>query len=144
MRLLASRWRRKTAGGASAAAAVPPGARPLDAAALLAGVPHLHPSVECLRDRRRGFVLAWPLDPGRPPRATWLGRLLAGPPRRHRLVLDSLGRRTVELIDGRRTLDEIAAVMARETGHGRGEMNQALLAFIGQLARRRVAAVTPR
>ena len=129
----------------SSSPALPPGVRQADAAALLRGVPRLNPHVERVSDRRYGCLLAWPVaEPEDQRRRGWLPRWHAktAPRRRRRLVLDDLGRRTVELIDGRRTLAEIAAVLAHESGHDAAAMEQAVLAFIGQLVRRRAAALT--
>ncbi len=122
--------------------ALPPGVRQADATTLLRGVPQLHPQVERIGDRRYGCLLAWPVAlPGAKRRKTGIGRLFAGPQRKHRLVLDDLGRRTTELIDGRRSLSEIAAALSRETGHDRPAMEQAVLAFVGQLVRRNAAVL---
>ncbi len=124
-------------------ATIPAGTRQLDPQELLDGIPHLHPAVKCHRDRRHGFLLAWRMvDPRRQERTTRLGRLLRGQARRyHRLVLDPLGRRTVELIDAHHTLREIAATLARESGHRLSDMEQAVIAFITQLAHRNVVAL---
>jgi hypothetical protein len=121
---------------------LPPGVRPADAATLLRGVPWLHPQVERIGDRRYGCLLAWPVAlPESKRRKSGIGRLFSGPQRKHRLVLDDLGRRTVELIDGRRSLAEIAAALSRDSGHDRHAMEQAVLTFVGQLVRRNAAVL---
>lgn len=118
---------------------LPPGVRTVDQTTLLRGIPALHPQVTRVSDRRFGCMLTWPaVRPGTRQRKTRLGRFLAGPVRRNRLVLDDLGRRTVELIDGNRPLSAIAATMARQTGHAPHDMEKAVLTFIGNLARRNI------
>ena len=133
---------RKKPQAAAVPPALPPGARTVDTATLIRAVPHLHPQVERLSDRRYGCLLAWPVAPParrRPP--SLLGRLFATPARKRRLVLDDLGRRTVELIDGRRSLAVIAAQLSQATGHTPADMESAVLAFVGQLVRRTAAAL---
>ena len=122
--------------------ALPPGARTVDTATLVRAIPHLHPNVERISDRRHGCLLAWPVaQPARRRPPSLLGRLFGNPARRRRLVLDDLGRRTVELIDGRRSLAVIAAQLSQETGHTPADMEPAVLAFVGQLVRRNAAAL---
>ena len=122
--------------------ALPPGTQPVEPAVLLRGVPQLNPLVTRISDRRYGCLLSWPVTlPQAKQRKTAIGRLFAGPQRRRRLVLDDIGRRTIELIDGQRPLTEIASVLARETGHDRQAMEQAVLTFIGQLVRRNAASL---
>lgn len=121
--------------------ALPPGARTVDTATLIRAIPHLHPQVERISDRRHGCLLSWPVAQAAARRRTLLGRLFGTPARRRRLVLDDLGRRTVELIDGRRSLAEIAERLAQQTGHRRADMETAVLTFAGQLVRRNAAAL---
>jgi len=122
--------------------ALPPGARTVDTATLIRAIPHLHPQVERISDRRHGCLLAWPVaQPARRRPPSLLGRLFGTPARRRRLVLDDLGRRTVELIDGRRSLAVIAAQLSQETGHTPADMEVAVLAFVSQLVRRNAAAL---
>ena len=121
--------------------ALPPGARTVDTATLIRAIPHLHPQVERISDRRHGCLLSWPVAQAAARRRTLLGRLFGTPARRRRLVLDDLGRRTVELIDGRRSLAVIAAQLSQETGHTPADMEVAVLAFVSQLVRRNAAAL---
>ncbi len=65
-------------------------------------------------------------------------RLLSGPGRRHRLVLDPMGRRTVELIDSKRTVAEIASGLSSEFGGQQREVEDALFTFLGQLMAKNV------
>ena len=120
---------------------LPPGARTVDTATLIRAIPHLHPQVERLSDRRHGCLLAWPVAQAARRRPSLLDRLFGTPVRKRRLVLDDLGRRTVELIDGHRSLAVIAAQLSQETGHARTDMETAVLAFVGQLVRRNAAAL---
>jgi len=52
--------------------------------------------------------------------------------------LNSVGSRIWELVDGARTLNEIAQVVAREYGRADTEMQQDVVVFFGELAERRV------
>lgn len=121
---------------------LPFGVQQVDAATLLRAIPHLHPKVERISDRRYGCLLAWPVvqPEGHQPR-TLLGRFFATPDRKRRLVLDDLGRRTVELMDGRRSLGDISLRLVQQTGRRREGVEQAVLAFVGQLVRRNVIAL---
>jgi hypothetical protein len=139
MRLFSSKKRLEVA---APPPALPPGARTVDAATLIRAVPHLHPQVERISDRRHGCLLSWPIArPARRRPPSLLGRLFSAPARKRRLVLDDLGRRTVELIDGRRSLAVIAARLSQETGHTPADMEAAVLAFVSQLVRRNAAAL---
>ena len=137
MRLLS----RKKRPEAAAPPPLPPGARTVDTATLIRAIPHLHPQVERLSDRRHGCLLAWPVAQAARRRPSLLDRLFGTPVRKRRLVLDDLGRRTVELIDGRRSLAVIAARLSQETGHTPADMEAAVLAFVSQLVRRNAAAL---
>jgi hypothetical protein len=132
-------FRRKKPPPDSGPSTLPPGARRVDAATLILAIPHLHPQVERIADRRLGCLLSWPIR--NPRRPSLLDRIFGTPVRRRRLVLDDLGRRTVELIDGQRSLAVIAALLAQETGHKSADMEAAVLAFVTQLVRRNAAAL---
>ncbi len=109
-----------------------------DLAQLLNGVPYLNPAVETLHDPQRGCALSWKSESGN--RRGWRA-LLMGPVRRRRLELDDLGRRTVELCDGRRRVGEIAAQLAAEHQVELGVMQRATLAFLAELVRRNAAQI---
>ncbi len=115
-------------------ASPPEGARQVSREELLAGVPTLHPAVEMMFNKRHGFHLSWanPTPPGK--RRAWFPWMR--PTQRHRLALDAMGRRTVELMDGRSPLKQIAAQLAGESGHKTDDMEKALLAFVTQLVKR--------
>jgi hypothetical protein len=55
-----------------------------------------------------------------------------------------MGRRTVELIDGKRTVADIATDMAKQIGCDKKAMEEAILTFIAQLARRNVISLAPK
>jgi hypothetical protein len=114
----------------------PPSTPPVDRAGKLAGIPVLHPKVETRLEKKYGFVLSWMDEPDQ--KKGFLRRLLSGPGRRHRLVLDPMGRRTVELIDGKRTVAEIASALSSEFGGQQREVEDALFAFLGQLMAKNV------
>lgn len=126
---------------------VPPESMRIPRKALLRAVPALHPAVERISDKRYGCLLQWRLSDGQRarPRRSWFPAFVfkhAG--RTHRLVLDDMGRRLVELIDGHRSVGEIAGEMCGQTGRRREEMENAVVAFLAQLVRRNVASVAPR
>lgn len=52
--------------------------------------------------------------------------------------LNAVGSRIWELVDGTRTLNEIAQVVAREYGRADTELQQDVVVFFGELAERRV------
>lgn len=106
----------------------------------LRGIVHLHPNVERMADPQYGYVLSWIGEP--PPAQKWWRRIFNGSsPRRRRLVLDEMGRRTVELIDGRRSVREIADTLADDFSMDRGRAREAVILFLSQLMRKNVAQV---
>lgn len=136
-------------GEAPAAPMVPEGYQPVARATILSSVPALHPSVERVADKRYGCTLQWELTPEQlaaSRRGRRLSRLFFNPsrPRLHKLVLDDMGRRTVELIDGNRTVADIASEMAASVGCDRKQMEEAVLAFASQLARRNAVTLAPK
>jgi len=98
----------------------------------------LNPAVETLSDPQLGYVLSWKAGAGRT--RGWRA-WLAGPALRRRLQLDELGRRTVELIDGRRRVGEIAVVLAAERQIAPADMQRAVLSFLARLVRRRIVQI---
>ena len=128
--------------------AIPNGYQAVDRAAVLASVPALHPNVERIVEKRYGCTLQWDLseEQSKRPRRSWFPKFFFNPgrKRRHKLVLDDMGRRTVELIDGERTVAEIAGELAGQVGCGQKAMEEAVLSFVAQLARRNVITVAPK
>ncbi len=59
----------------------------------------------------------------------------------HKIVLDDFGRRTVELINGQNKVKEIAEKLRTGTSYTQDQMEDAVLAFIGQLVRRNVVSL---
>lgn len=107
---------------------------------LVRSVPELPPVVERVTDRRFGCLLQWELSEGQQqaPRHGWFPKLfyrMRG--RRHRLVLDDMGRQTVELIDGSRSIRQIARELCTRNNYAdQTKMEDAVLAFMTLLARR--------
>ncbi|MBQ6247389.1 MAG: PqqD family peptide modification chaperone, partial [Kiritimatiellae bacterium] len=114
---------------------------------VLASVPALHPNVERIVEKRYGCTLQWDLseEQSKRPKRSWFPKFFFNPnrKRRHKLVLDDMGRRTVELIDGKRTVADIAAEMAKQVGCDKKAMQEAILTFVAQLARRNVVTLAP-
>jgi len=119
--------------------AAPPAGPVVERRSQLAGVPHLNPRVETLYEKKKGFSLSWVNE--LPRQKNWLKALLIPPPRRHRLMLDNIGKRTIELIDGEHTIAQIAAQLADEFNLPPSETADALVTFIGQLMAKRVVTV---
>ena len=128
--------------------AIPDGYQTVGKKTVLASVPALHPNVERIVEKRYGCTLQWDLseEQSKRPRRSWFPKFFFNPTRkrRHKLVLDDMGRRTVELIDGKRTVSEIADAMAKLVGCKKKPMEDAVLAFVAQLARRNVVTLAPR
>ena len=128
--------------------AIPDGYQAIDKKTLLASVPALHPNVERIAEKRYGCTLQWDLseEQSKRPKRSWFPKFFFNPnrKRRHKLVLDDMGRRTVELIDGKRTVADIATDMAKQIGCDKKAMEEALLTFIAQLARRNVISLAPK
>ncbi len=95
--------------------------------------------VETLADPKHGFVLSWVA--ASPARKGFLGRLFPAPARRRRLVLDQVGRRTIELIDGGRSIGEIAAALAVEFAMERATTEEATILFFGRLLAKNIVAI---
>ena len=128
--------------------AIPEGYQAIDKKTVLASVPALHPNVERIVEKRYGCTLQWDLseEQSKRPRRSWFPKFFFNPSRkrRHKLVLDDMGRRTVELIDGKRTVADIAAEMAKQIGCDKKAMEEAVLSFVAQLGRRNVVTLAPR
>ena len=127
--------------------AIPDGYQAIDKKTVLASVPALHPNVERIVEKRYGCTLQWDLseEQSKRPKRSWFPKFFFNPnrKRRHKLVLDDMGRRTVELIDGKRTVADIAAEMAKQVGCDKKAMQEAILTFVAQLARRNVVTLAP-
>ena len=128
--------------------AIPEGYQAIDKKTVLASVPALHPNVERIVEKRYGCTLQWDLseEQSKRPRRSWFPKFFFNPnrKRRHKLVLDDMGRRTVELIDGKRTVAEIADEMTKQIGCDKKAMEEAVLSFVAQLGRRNVVTLAPR
>ena len=128
--------------------AIPNGYQTIDKKTVLASVPELHPNVERIVEKRYGCTLQWDLseEQSKRPRRSWFPAFFFNPnrKRRHKLVLDDMGRRTVELIDGKRSVAEIACEMAKQVGCDNKAMEEAILTFVAQLARRNVLTLAPK
>ena len=128
--------------------AIPDGYQAIDKKTLLDSVPALHPNVERIAEKRYGCTLQWDLsvEQSKRPKRSWFPKFFFNPnrKRRHKLVLDDMGRRTVELIDGKRTVADIATDMTKQIGCDKKAMEEALLTFIAQLARRNVISLAPK
>ncbi len=128
--------------------AIPEGYQALDRKTVLASVPALHPNVERIVEKRYGCTLQWDLSEEqlKRPRRSWFPKFFFNPSRkrRHKLVLDDMGRRTVELLDGHRTVAEVSDELARQVGCERKAMEDAVLAFVAQLARRNAVTLAPK
>ncbi len=128
--------------------AIPDGYQAIDKKTVLASVPALHPNVERIVEKRYGCTLQWDLseEQSKRPKRSWFPKFFFNPnhKRRHKLVLDDMGRRTVELIDGKRTVADIASEMAKQVGCDKKSMQEAILAFVAQLARRNVVTLAPK
>lgn len=124
---------------------LPPESMRISRAKLLRHIPALHPGVQRLADKRYGCLLEWELSDAQrtPPKRSFFPSRFFRNQRRHRLVLDDFGRRAVELTDGVRTVAEIAEGLRSGTAYTQEQMEDALLAFYGQLVRRNAASLAP-
>lgn len=126
---------------------VPPDAMRIPRKTLLRAVPALHPAVERISDKRYGCLLQWKLSESqrvRPKRSWFPSFVFKRADRVHKLVLDDMGRRLVELIDGHRSVESIAAELCKQSGHKQRDMEDAVIAFLAQLVRRNAASIAPR
>lgn len=124
---------------------LPPESMRISKAKLLGYVPEIHPGVERISDKRFGCVLEWELSDAQrtPPKKSFFPKYFFRRQRCHRLVLDDFGRRTVELTDGLRTIAEIAESLRKGSTYTQEQMEDAVLAFMGQLVRRNAASLAP-
>jgi hypothetical protein len=114
------------------------GPSPVDRAAKLAGIVHLNPAAELFHEKKYGYSISW--VPSAATGLSWWQRLRFIRARR-RLALDELGRRTVELIDGRRSIEQIARALSSERSIDLDDARTGLLAFLTGLMRRNVVQV---
>ena len=106
----------------------------------LDAVIHRHPAVDMVHDPRIGFLLTW-----KQMRRTGLRRILgwiSGAGRMRRVKLDDVGRRTMELVDGKTTVRAIADTLSREFGFKKTEARGALLAFLTMLMKRNIIVLS--
>lgn len=106
----------------------------------LQGIVHLHPKVETLFCPQKGCLLSW-VNQADPAKQSWWRALLSGSGRRHQLTLDPLGRKTIELIDGRRNVDLIATLLAEEFGLDPDKAKAALIVFLTRLMQKNIVQV---
>ena len=127
--------------------AIPDGYAAIDRKTILASVPALHPQVERVAEKRYGCTLQWELSAEqlKAPKRSWFPKMFFNPARKrkHKLVLDDMGRRTVELINGKNTVSEISDTLAAQVGCDKKAMQDAVLTFIAQLARRNAVTLAP-
>lgn len=127
---------------------IPEGFERVSRTALLNAIPTLHPNVERVREKRLGCYLRWDLSEAqhKRPRFNFFPKFFFNLTRnrQHKLVLDDMGRRTVELMDGCNTVADIAYQLSRQVGCDKKAMENAVIAFISQLARRNAAQLAMR
>lgn len=122
---------------------LPPESMRISRAKLVRHVPEIHPEVRRVSDKRFGCLLEWELSEAQrtAPKRSFFPRSFFRRRRTHRLVLDDFGRRTVELADGERDIFQIAETLRQGTPYPQEQMEDAVLAFFGQLVRRNAASL---
>ncbi len=101
--------------------------------AMLGSAPRLNPAVQW-RELDSGLIMAVYVRGGPKP-LQWLRKLFAMP-EIGELLLDAVGTRVIRQIDGRRTVADLTAYVAREFKLSRKEAEVALLKYLDMLARR--------
>ena len=107
---------------------------------MLAGIIHLHPDVRTVHDEKNGYYLTWtnPVEE----KKGLLAKLWPTHNAPHRLLLDDIGRRTIELIDGKHTVKNIAVTLELEFKlEDEAASQAALIAFLTQLMQRNIITV---
>lgn len=104
----------------------------------LNGIPQLHPEVKTIFDKSHGYALMWELQEKK---SSWFKRIFLQEKTHHRIALDSLGKRTVELIDGKRSVSTIAELLQKDLENNPEQTMQATLAFITELMKRNALIV---
>ena len=122
---------------------LPPESMRISRASLVRHIPAIHPEVRRVSDKRYGCLLEWELSESQrtAPKRSFFPRAFFRGRHTHRLVLDDFGRRTVELADGERDIFEIAEALRQGTPYPQEQMEDAVLAFFGQLVRRNAASL---
>lgn len=124
---------------------LPPQSMRLPKAKLLSYIPELHPSVRRVSDKRFGCLLEWELSEGQrtAPKKSFFPKYFFRQQRTHRLVLDDFGRRTIELVNGKRSLFEIASKLRENTSYTQEQLENAIIDFFGQLVSRNAITLAP-
>lgn len=125
---------------------LPPESMRINRAKLISCIPEIHPEVRRISDKRYGCLLEWDLSDAQrvAPKKSFFPKFFFTQKKSHRLVLDDLGRRTVDLTNGQRSISEIAAELQRGTTFSQKQLEDAVLSFVGQLIRRNVASLAPK
>lgn len=124
---------------------LPPNSFRLPRAKLLKYVPRMNPSVRRIASRRYGPLLEWDISEEQrtAPKRSFFPRAFFRQKKTHRLVLDDFGRRIAELVDGESDIAGIAAKVGLGTPYPAEQFEEAVISFLGELARRGVIMIEP-
>ena len=125
---------------------LPPGAMRIDRAKLLKYIPKLHPGIRRVVSHRHGPMLEWELtdEQSAPPKKSFFPKFFFKSGRTHRIVLDDLGRRIIKVVDGEKSIAEIAEIVGKGLPYPERQFQDAVLSFLGELVRRSVVTLAPK
>ncbi len=125
---------------------LPPDSMRLPKAKLVKYVPELHPNVRKIADKKRGCLLEWDLtdEQRTPPKKSFFPKYFFKNQKVHKIVLDDFGRRAVELIDGKRSISAIAEKLREGMIYNQEQMEDAIIAYLGQFVRRNIVTIAPK
>ncbi len=112
---------------------------------ILNAVVIMHPSVKRIKHPKHGFCLRWANQEKKCQKERWWNFFLPSLRKRnHILILDEVGRRTIELFDGKKDLNKIADILAGEFHFDEEEAKAALIAFTMMLRNKNIIQIGQR
>jgi hypothetical protein len=116
--------------------------RAIPTSEILNAVVIMHPSVKRIKHPKHGFCLRWSNQEKRTHKERWWNFFMPSLRKRsHILILDEVGRRTVELFDGEKDLNKIAYILAGEFHFDEEEAKAAIIAFTMMLRKKNIIQV---
>ena len=109
-----------------------PKAPPIPVEVILASKPLRNPAIEWEKNERGEVVVKVKVEPSQPGLFSGFVR----EPRERKIVLDAVGSYVWELMDGERTVDEIADLLVQRFKFHKREAQMSLLAYLQMLAER--------
>ena len=115
----------------------------VETSVILNAIVIMHSSVKRIKHPQHGFCLRWANQEKKSNKKRWWNYFVPSlRNRNHILLLDEVGRRTVELIDGKKDLNTIADTIALEFHFDKEAAAAALIAFVIMLQKKNIILIS--